>query len=263
LANVVKAVTPTKTTTDNVNSQVSDIIYELDDKFQSAKDMKAQTNIFDTFAVKNGYTVRSITLMDDNPKTNGFGDLAEGRLLRLAYEEGVQEGQVSSSPIRDNNRIIVGMVSEIIEEGVPTFEAVKDRMKSEVRKEKQAQYLVDQMVGNDDLQALANEMNAKLQSEGLTFSSNNVAVGREPKILGTAFSGLIDGQTSVPVIGSSGVFVLRVDNTVEAPETTDYSTEIEQLNSQKTTTVQNQHRSALIQGADVIDNRKLRSHGVR
>jgi peptidyl-prolyl cis-trans isomerase D len=263
LANVVKAVTPTKTTTDNVNSQVSDIIYELDDKFQSAKDMKAQTNIFDTFAVKNGYTVRSITLMDDNPKTNGFGDLAEGRLLRLAYEEGVQEGQVSSSPIRDNNRIIVGMVSEIIEEGVPTFEAVKDRMKSEVRKEKQAQYLVDQMVGNDDLQALANEMNAKLQSEGLTFSSNNVAVGREPKILGTAFSGLIDGQTSVPVIGSSGVFVLRVDNTVEAPETTDYSTEIEQLNSQKTTTVQNQHRSALIQGADVIDNRKLKSHGVR
>jgi hypothetical protein len=136
-------------------------------------------------------------------------------------------------------------------------------MKSEVRKEKQAQYLVDQMVGNEDLQALANEMNAKLQSEGLTFSSNNVAVGREPKILGTAFSGLIDGQTSVPVVGNSGVFVLRVDNTVEAPETTDFSTEIEQLNAQKKTTIQNQHRSALIQGAEVVDNRKLRSYGIR
>jgi peptidyl-prolyl cis-trans isomerase D len=263
LANVVKAVKPSKTTTDNVNSQVSDMIYQLDDKFQSAKDIEAKRNIFDTFAIENGYTVRSLTLNDKNPTINGFGDLAEGRIMRLAYEEGVKEGELSSSPIRDNNRIIVAMVTEIIEEGIPTFEAVKDRMKSEVRKEKQAQYLVDQMVGNDDLQALANEMNAKLQSEGLTFSSNNVAVGREPKIIGTAFSGLIDGETSVPVVGSSGVFVLRLDNTVEAPETTDFSTEIEQLNAQKSTTIQNQHRSALINGADVIDNRKLRNYGIR
>lgn len=263
LANVVKPVQPSKTTTDNMNSKVSDMIYQLDDKFQSAADMEEKIDIFDTFAVENGYNVRSITLNDENPRTNGFGDLAEGRILRLAYEEGVKEGQLSSSPIRDNNRIIVAMIKEIVEEGVPSFEAVKDRMKSEVRKEKQAQYLVDQMVGNDDLQALAGEMNAQLKSEGLTFSSNNVAVGREPKIIGTAFSGLIDGQTSVPVEGSSGVFVLRVDNTVQAPETTDFSTEIEQLNSQKTTTIQNQHRSALIQGADVVDNRKLRSYGIR
>lgn len=263
LANVVKAVKPSKTTTDNVNSEVSDMIYQLDDKFQSAANIEEKVNIFDTFAIDNGHNVRTITLNDENPRTNGFGDLAEGRILRLAYEEGVKEGDLSSSPIRDNNRIIVAMVTDIIEEGIPSFETVKDRMKSEVRKEKQAQYLVDQMVGNEDLQALANEMNAKLQSEGLTFSSNNVAVGREPKILGTAFSGLIDGQTSVPVVGNSGVFVLRVDNTVEAPETTDFSTEIEQLNSQKKTTIQNQHRSALIQGADVVDNRKLRSYGIR
>lgn len=263
LANIVKAVKPSKTTTDNVNSEVSDMIYQLDDKFQSATSIEEKVSIFDTFAIENGHNVRTITLNDENPRTNGFGDLAEGRILRLAYEEGVKEGDLSSSPIRDNNRIIVAMVTDIIEEGVPSFEAVKERMKSEVRKEKQAQYLVDQMVGNEDLQALANEMNAKLQSEGLTFSSNNVAVGREPKILGTAFSGLIDGQTSVPVAGNSGVFVLRVDNTVEAPETTDFSTEIEQLNAQKKTTIQNQHRSALIQGAEVVDNRKLRSYGIR
>jgi peptidyl-prolyl cis-trans isomerase D len=263
LANVVKAVEPSNKTVDNVNSQVSDIIYQLDDKFQSAADIEEKVNIFDTFALDNGYTVRSLTLNDENPTINGFGDLAEKRIMRLAYEEGVKKGELSSSPIRDNNRIIVAMVTDIVEEGVPAFEAIKDRMKSEVRKEKQAQYLIDQMVGNDDLQKLANQLNAKFQTEGLTFSSNNVAVGREPKIIGTAFSGLIDGQTSVPVEGSSGVFVLRVDNTVEAPETTDFSTEIEQLNSQKTTTVQNQHRSALINGAEVVDNRKLRSYGIR
>src|SRR5690554_3452387 len=107
------------------------------------------------------------------------------------------------------------------------------------------------MLGNVDLQALSNEMGAKLESEGLTFSASNVAVGREPQIIGTAFSGLRDGETSVPVKGSNGVFVLRVDQTTPAEETADYSAEIEQIKSQRQTTVVNQFRNALIESADV------------
>ncbi|MDX1650987.1 MAG: peptidylprolyl isomerase [Brumimicrobium sp.] len=262
LANVVKMVEPTKSTVDDITSKASDMIYELDRKLEG-KDIQKKRELFDTFVVENGYTIRSLTINDDAPKADGFTDNGEARMLRLAYEEGAAEGQLSSSPIREKTRIIIAMISEITEEGVPTFEKVKDRMTAEVRKEKQGQYLVDQMLNKPDLQALANELNAKYQTEGLTFSASNVAVGREPKIIGTAFSGLIDGQTSIPVVGNNGVFVLRVDSTVEAPETTDFTTEIEQLNSQKITTVQNQHRSALIQSAEVIDNRKLREYGIR
>src|SRR5690554_8045119 len=114
------------------------------------------------------------------------------------------------------------------------------------------------MVGKKDLQSLADELGARIETEGLTFSASNVAVGREPQIIGTAFSGLADGETSVPVKGTNGVFVLRVDQTTPAEETTDYSAEIEQIKSQNRTTIENQFRSALIESADVIDNRKLR-----
>ncbi|MEX2484220.1 MAG: peptidylprolyl isomerase [Brumimicrobium sp.] len=263
LANVVRKVEPRKMAMDDVKTKVSDYIYQFDEVMREIESKEEKSAAFDSLVKEFGYTVRTANIEDAKPKVDGFGDAAEGRMLRLAFEEDVKPGMISSSPIRDNNRIILAMVTDVIEEGVPTFEAVKEKMRGEVRKEKQAQYLIDQMVGQDDLQALANQLNAKFETEGLTFSASNVAVGREPKIIGTAFSGLVDGQVSVPVKGNSGVFVLRLDNTVEAPETTDFSTEIEQLNSQKVTTVQNQHRSALLKSADVIDNRKLRSYGIR
>lgn len=262
LANIVKNVEPSKNTMDDVRSKASDYIYQLDESM-TGKSISEKTTYFDTFAIENGYTVRTVTLQDENPTANGFGELAEGDLLRLAYQEGVKEGDISSSPIRDDNRIIVAMVTDIIEEGVPSFEVVEAQMKSEVRKEKQAQYLIDKMVGRDDLQALATELNARYETEGLTFSASNVAVGREPQIIGTAFSGLIDGQKSVPVKGNSGVFVLRVESTQAAEETTDFSTEVTQIESQRESTITQRYRSALLNGADVIDNRKLRSYGIR
>jgi hypothetical protein len=54
-----------------------------------------------------------------------------------------------------------------------------------------------------------------------------------------------------------------VDSTVEAPETTDYSTEQSQLASQAASTMLQRYRNSLIQSSEVIDNRKLRSFGIR
>ncbi len=263
LADVIKNIESTKTTADQVNSEASNYIYDLDEKF-SGKSNKERDAIFDAYAVEKGYTVRFATILDEEPTVTGFNEVAEGRILRLAYDEGNKVGTLSSSPIRDNNRIIVAFISDVIEAGIPRLELVEDAMRAELRKEKQANYLIDQMLGKEsDLQALANQLGAKLETEGLTFSASNVAVGREPQIIGTAFSGLVDGETSVPVKGTNGVFVLRVDQTTPAPETTDYSAEIEQIKSQNRTTIESQFRSAMIQSANVVDNRKLRRHGIR
>ncbi|HLV41055.1 MAG TPA: peptidylprolyl isomerase [Brumimicrobium sp.] len=262
LADIVKRIEATKTTADQVNSMASNFIYDLDAKF-SGKSINEKSTIFDSYAVENGYTVRFATIEDENPNVSGFNEIAEGRILRLAYDNGAKAGDISSSPIRDQNRIVVAFVSDIIEEGTPRLDLVKDQMRAELRKEKQANYLIDQMLGENDLQALASELGAKVETEGLTFSASNVAVGREPQIIGTAFSGLADGEMSVPVKGSNGVFVLRVDQTTAADETTDYSAEIEQLKSQSRTSIQSQFRGAMIQSVDVVDNRKLRRYGVR
>ncbi len=262
LATVAKTISTTKASIDNIAAAASSLIYDLDE-LMTEKTVEEKTQIFDTFAVDNGYVIRSLTFNTDNPKASGFGQMAEGRLLRLAFEEGTEEGVISPSPIKDNEQVVIAYLAEINETKEPSYQAAEARMRAEVRKEKQAQYLIDQMVGQTDLQALSTSIGAQYQTEGITFGASNVAVGREPILVGTAFSGLKDGQTSIPIKGTNGVFVLRVDSTVEAPETTDYSTEQTQLASQSASTVLQRYRNSLIQSSEVIDNRKLRSFGIR
>jgi peptidyl-prolyl cis-trans isomerase D len=261
-ATVARQVEVTKSSVDQIAANASSMIYDIDD-LMKGKSLEEKTALFDTFAVNNGYNIRSLSLMEENPRVTGFGAMAEGRILRMAFEPGAKAGDLSSSPIKDNNQVVIAYLAEINTGGVPSFQGVEARMRAEVRKQKQAEYLMDQMVNKKDLQALATELGAQFQSEGLTFGASNVAVGREPIIIGTAFSGLRDGETSIPVKGSNGVFVLRVDSSVDAPETTDFSTELNQLNSQMVSAYMSRYRNALVNGADVVDNRKLRSYGIR
>lgn len=262
LATINKSVDITKSSMDNINSMASNLIYELDDEM-SGKPLEEQIAIFDSIGRETGSNVRTLNIKDEAPVAKGFGQSAEGRILGLAFEDGAKPGQLSSAPIKDQDRVIIAMITDIQEEGVPTFDGIKAKMKTDLRKEKQAQILLEKMVDKDDLQALATELGARFETEGLTFSSNNTAVGREPILIGTAFSGLIDGQRSVPVKGNNGAFVLRVDNTVEAPETTDFSTEQTQIKSEYRSTLIQRYRNALQESADIVDNRKLRSFGIR
>lgn len=268
LANIVKNIKVSRTTSDQAKSIASNYIFEIDDEFENAKPDEMKV-IFDSIAKENGFTVRKTTILDNNPRINGqFSDAAKRGILHLSFDpnadgDDAEVGDISQSAIHDNDTYIVAYISDVIKKGKPRLEDVKDKMAAEIRKEKQAQYLIDKMVGKTDLQALATDMGTKLETEGLTFSASNVSVGREPQIIGAAFSGLADGETTVPIKGSNGVFVLRVDQTTPAPETTDYSAEIDQLNSQRVTNLNNQYRSALLKSADVIDNRILRKYGIK
>lgn len=262
LATVNKAIEVTKTSLDNTNSVASSIIYDIDDLL-TGKTLEEKVSAFRNFAKENGYNLRNTTSRDKSPGFSEFGSTAEGRLLRLAYEDDAVVGKLSSAPIRDGERIIVAMLTMIQEDEMPEYELVKSRMKSDVRKDLQANYLIEQMEGRMDLIQLAEEIDAKFETEGITFSANNVAVGKEPVLIGTAFSGLMDGQLSVPVKGNNGVFVVEVENTVQAPETMDFSAEQAQLTAQRTSSLLQKYRTALTNSAEVVDNRKLRSYGIR
>lgn len=263
IANIVKRVEASKVTTDNVNGLASNYIFTLDEAFQKASADEYAT-IFDTLAKNNGYSLRFESIKDENPVISaGFSDVAEGRFLRLAYQDGAKIGDLSSSPIRDRNQIIVAYVADISDGKTPSYRQVRDMMYAEVLKEKQADYISDMMLNSRDLESLSNELGAQLHSEGLTFSARNVAAGSEPQIIGVAFSGLADGDVSIPVKGNNGVFVLRVDETTHAEATEDFSAERGQLQNQSVSSFLNQFQNALIDGAEVNDNRSLRKYGVR
>ena len=262
LATVNLSVGITKASMDNANSIASSLIYDLDD-MMTGLSLEEKTALFDSIARENGYAVRSVNVRNKDPRAQGFSQSAEGKILRLAFDDDYKPGDLYSAPIRDGERVLVAYLENVKEKGVPTFESSKDRMRTEVRKNKQAEYLLQEMAGREDLEALANELNGRFETEGITFSANNVAVGREPVIVGTAFSGLIDGEYSIPVRGNNGVFVLRVDNTVEPEDTNDFSTQREQIKSQLRSSLLQQYRGALNESVEIVDNRKLRSFGIR
>ena len=181
-----KTISTTKASLDNIAAAASSLIYDLDE-LMTGKTVEEKTQIVDTFAVDNGHVIRSLTFNIDNPKATGFGQMAEGRLLRLAFEDGAEEGIISPSPIKDNEQVVIAFLAEINETKEPSYQSAEARMRAEVRKEKQAQYLIDQMVGQTDLQAFSTSIGAQYQTEGITFGASNVAVGREPILLGTCF----------------------------------------------------------------------------
>lgn len=261
-ANVIKNVKVTKTTADAINGFASSLIYDLDELFTN-KTLEEKIYILDTFASNRNFPTRKVSIFDENPSIGAFSDIAEGKIFRSLYDENVKAGDLISSPVRDTDFFIVGMVSKKIEAGMPKLEDIKSTIVEELKKEKRAQYLVDQMLGITDLNTLATEIGSRVNSEGVTFSATNLSVGNEPKIVGTAFSGLMDGETSVPVVGNNGVFVLRVDSTTLGEETTDYSSEKMQIKQTNVSTLNSQFQNALMEMSDIQDNRKLRNLGIR
>lgn len=270
LAQVVKIIKTSRTTVDRYETIASNYIYDLYDKFEG-KTPEQMSATFDTLAIQNGYTVQYITIEDETPSVSGFSDIAEGNVLELAYKGEPKIGNLSSSPIhnkvvnrgREQQQMVVAYLADIVKKGVPSYLSVKSRMEAQLMKDKQAQYIKDQMAGAKDLQALAEKMDAQYKTEGLTFSASNVAVGQEPKIIGVAFSGLSDGQTSVPVQGKNGAFVLKIIKTTPAEPTTDYSAEVGQIEQALQTDIQNKFSNALRKSADIVDNRKLRQFNIR
>ena len=72
-----------------------------------------------------------------------------------------------------------------------------------------------------------------------------------------------NGARSIPLKGESGVYVIRLDKTTKAPATTNYNIEREQMLANLKGSVSGQARGALIKKADIVDNRRFNSAGIR
>ena len=79
-------------------------------------------------------------------------------------------------------------------------------------------------------------------------------MGKEPEVLGT-IAALKAATASKPVKGLSGVYVVYVDNVVEAPEVTDFAPAKKQLAQTLSSRADYEVYEALKDKAEVKDNR--------
>jgi peptidyl-prolyl cis-trans isomerase D len=147
-------------------------------------------------------------------------------LVRAAYEadKGDILATTQGSPIFElGDNFVIAVLTKATEEGVSTFEEAKTKVELAVTKEKKTELLVkkaaDALEGNNDLQAVASQLNTNVQSAAnINFNSFSIpGIGMEPAVIGTV-AALKTDKISKPVAGNNGVYVVKVTSVNQGSE---------------------------------------------
>jgi len=265
LASVSVTFKPSDETVANMESEVNGILMKLDRKISKEEDPFKKAALFDTIVTRANYAPRVIQIEDKAPKIYGFTTtMARDRVLEMAYAEDATVGSMTLSPIRDKEKYVIAMISDIRPEGEPLFENVRAQMERELIQEKKAKRFMNQMAGKS-LQAISKRFNTPVIDAEVTFGNPQISnAGYEPTIIGNLFSGALkNGQRTLPLKGETGVYVIQIKTSTKAPATTNFQAEKDQMIQGLANQVEGQAMGGLRKKAAVVDNRKLSELGVR
>ncbi len=132
-------------------------------------------------------------------------------LIRWIYEN--KTGDVSE-PTTLGDKVVVALIAEEREEGLPDAKAVRVQVENIVRNQKKAQEIIAKIGNNRDLNQVATTFKSTvLRADSVSFYSPFIpGVGMEPKLTGAAFNPANKGKVAEPVAGNSAVFLFRTEN---------------------------------------------------
>ena len=265
IALIRKSLKSSQTTIDEREKEVYDLLYDLDAKLGAKTDASAKVEIFDTIVSRKGHFARPVTIQDASPRLYGFkSKLAEDKILELAFNEEAKVGDLVNSPVRDGNRYVIAVVSSIKTKGDIKFEDVKAIVKNDYIQDWKAKRLMAKMRNVNSLKTLIRNDKDQVMKAEVTFANPQITgAGYEPEVVGALFSGLKDGQITKPLVGKQGVYVVRIDKTMKVTPSEKFEVEKGQLLSTAKAKVQGDATKALVEKADVVDNRRFYNMGMR
>lgn len=178
---------------------------------------------FDDYLAKNGLQKVS------NPtaiKENDFavGSLENAReLVRWAYK--ADQGEVSPEAFSLGNNFVVAVLDKVVKAGVPDARTARPLAEQEVRNRKKAEEIMKKIPANATVDATAAAYSRPVLTAGadssLTFGSYIVKeLGPENKVIGAAFNKEYQNKASAPIVGSTGVYVVKVNSYGNKPAAT-------------------------------------------
>lgn len=207
-AYISMAIIPSKET----ESQAYDEMLTLVGEYQNLEDLKpavsSNPNIVwetsDNLPI-NGYTVGSL----------GGGSTSRD-IVKFAFDEDTQINDISpnvfqyTDPVRYyTNKYVIAGLSGIKKAGMPPPADLRNQLEFTVLNQLKAEKAIA-TIGANDLASVAGQYNVAVDTlTNLNMLNNFIAgLGNEPSVIGAAFSQEI-GQTSAPILGNSGVFVVK------------------------------------------------------
>ena len=174
-------------------------------------------------------------------------------LVKWAYDAKI--GDVSDV-FEFNNKIVVASLTSIKDEGLVDLEDVRSSVEPIVLNAKKAEMLLEDLSQYSTLQEIESNYGVTTKSaEGLLFSNTQVpTLGNEPGFIGAVFA-LAEGETSDAFTTSRGVCMVNVDKVISSPSSSDFSGAKNSLISNLQSRSSFQVYQALLELADVQDNR--------
>ena len=149
--------------------------------------------------------------------TDKVNDLKASRpIVRWAFE--AKEGQVSDV-FECGQQFVVAAVKEVNDGEYRPLEAVRAELTYEATNNAKAEYIKKQLKGVETLEAAAEVLGQRVQNvERVSLSDSRFgSAGMEPAVIGKVLA-LNENETSEPVQGKSGVFVVKRGAANNAPE---------------------------------------------
>jgi peptidyl-prolyl cis-trans isomerase D len=184
--------------------------------YSKAGEFAGLNNTYDKFnkAVEEQDMIpRLATNLD--PLEKNIADLESPRaLVKWAYSN---EEHAVSGVFKFGNKYVIAAIDKVREEGYAPIQDVQAEIEIEVKKEKKAQYIIDNMksklVGINSLEELANELDTRVQTAtNIRFTSNSLAgAGIEPNVISVALS-MDMNVISDPITGNNGVYIITLTN---------------------------------------------------
>lgn len=265
LAVVQRTLKPSEETIKNTEDEAYSFLYDLNDKLETVSDDAQKVALFDTMAVERDLFARPVNIQDNMPRLYGFSTkLAEDKILALAFDADAQIGDVVSSPVKDGERYVVAILSSIKVKGETNFEDVKNIVKNDYIKDEKSKKFMAQMRSAKTLEELTKDGSSRVVDAAVTFGNPQITgAGLEPEVVGVIFSALKDGSLTSPIVGNQGVYVVKIKSTPEVEKATDYTAEQQQMQSAQQAQVQGSALKALMEQAQVVDNRRFYENRIR
>ena len=235
LATVAKRIIASKSTSKSLYTQTQ--------KFQKA----ARDEDFDKLAKDYNVNVQPVTnlkVLDENLPVIG----RNREIVKWAFDNDREIGDVER--FETTRGYVVARLTRASEEGLMTVEDASPKVTSLLRNKRKAEMIMDKIKAND-LSTIAANQNQQVQTAAAINRKAPIiaGMGQEPKVVGTAF-GMKEGNTSSPIAGEKGVYVIKLTSIENAPDLETYNNNAQTV-AQRTA---NQSTSALVEALKKATN---------
>ena len=242
-----------------IDSKVAASAKTMQQIFVIANKFAGENNTSDLFqkaCTANKINKRVADNIKESEKTISGIDGAKP-LIRWVYEN--KKGTVFPEAEQYGEKYIVGVITEVKEKGIATFEQAKEEVTAKVIKDKKAENYISEFneacKTGGALEAISIRLKIPVKEQpNVNFATAGVPdASNEHALIGTV-AGIKPNIVSKPIKGNDGVFLAQVDSRTDAPAQKDYKAQQTQQATQMQQRVDSEVYDALKKAANVTEH---------